>query len=345
MTSPHPRVCALIPAHNEEQRIEPALQSLFAQTRPPDRIVVIADNCTDATATMVRARFGASVEVRELFDNRARKAGALNAAMKTVDDTEFVVTLDADTVLDRDFIAEALDEMRRDASIGGVGGRCMPQPMQPGRKRLARLLWRAQCHEYAREDSTRIERRGAVDVMPGAAMMIRCTALVDAGLWTVDSVVEDYHLSIQMRRRGWRTRVGFGCFCLTEVPDTPRALWRQRRRWYGGVINELRRFGAHDACRMARNQYQLNNFGLLGSFVGLALLFAWPLGLAPFPLGTTIVPVFTIATVDRIVRLRYLPHRTLRDVAWVLSPLADLFILFRQAVWLTSIVAPPKSRW
>jgi cellulose synthase/poly-beta-1,6-N-acetylglucosamine synthase-like glycosyltransferase len=48
------RLTALVPAHNEALTIAAALNSLHGQTRPPDNIVVVADNCTDRTAEIVR---------------------------------------------------------------------------------------------------------------------------------------------------------------------------------------------------------------------------------------------------------------------------------------------------
>ena len=55
-----------------------ALASLDRQTRPPDRVLVIADNCTDATATVAREH---GVEVFETTGNTQHKAGALNQAL------------------------------------------------------------------------------------------------------------------------------------------------------------------------------------------------------------------------------------------------------------------------
>jgi Glycosyl transferase family 2 len=43
------RVIVLIPAHNEAPVIAATIASLRRQTRPPDRIIVVADNCSDAT--------------------------------------------------------------------------------------------------------------------------------------------------------------------------------------------------------------------------------------------------------------------------------------------------------
>jgi hypothetical protein len=72
------RVTALIPAHNEADRIGAALASLHAQTEPPARIIVVADNCTDATADLARA---GGAEVFETTGNRHKKAGARNEVL------------------------------------------------------------------------------------------------------------------------------------------------------------------------------------------------------------------------------------------------------------------------
>ena len=69
------RCTVLIPAHDEEAVLALTLESLAEQTRPPDRVVVIADNCTDATVEVARAH---GVEVFETVGNTEKKAGALN---------------------------------------------------------------------------------------------------------------------------------------------------------------------------------------------------------------------------------------------------------------------------
>ena len=54
--APHP-VVVLVPAHNEAGQIAETITSLLTQTRPPDRVVVIADNCADDTADIATARW------------------------------------------------------------------------------------------------------------------------------------------------------------------------------------------------------------------------------------------------------------------------------------------------
>ena len=73
------KVLVLIPAHNEEATIGKTLHALLTQTRVPDRIVVIADNCTDETEKIARRYRG--VTVMRTVGNTDRKVGALNQAL------------------------------------------------------------------------------------------------------------------------------------------------------------------------------------------------------------------------------------------------------------------------
>ena len=49
------RITVLVPAHNERLVIALALRSLQEQTRPPDRVIVVADNCTTTPSEIARS--------------------------------------------------------------------------------------------------------------------------------------------------------------------------------------------------------------------------------------------------------------------------------------------------
>ena len=72
-------IVALLPAHNEAESIAATLRALKAQTRVSDLVIVICDNCTDATAQIARAD-GATVW--NTSGNTRKKAGALNYALR-----------------------------------------------------------------------------------------------------------------------------------------------------------------------------------------------------------------------------------------------------------------------
>src|SRR5580700_7460797 len=93
---PRPSCAVLVPAHDEEAGLSATLGSVWPQLEPGDRLLVIADNCTDRTATVAAA---ASAEVLERHDpNRRGKGYALAAGVDALraGPADVVVVVDAD---------------------------------------------------------------------------------------------------------------------------------------------------------------------------------------------------------------------------------------------------------
>src|SRR6478752_3861275 len=49
------RLAVVVPAHNESTSVLPTLQDVKAQLLPADRLLVVADNCTDDTSVIAAA--------------------------------------------------------------------------------------------------------------------------------------------------------------------------------------------------------------------------------------------------------------------------------------------------
>jgi cellulose synthase/poly-beta-1,6-N-acetylglucosamine synthase-like glycosyltransferase len=91
-----PRLAVLIPAHNESSGVRVALDSVLPQLRPGDRVLLVADNCSDQTAQVAR---DAGAEVIERFDSSRRGKGyALDYGVRHLqhDPPAIVIVLDAD---------------------------------------------------------------------------------------------------------------------------------------------------------------------------------------------------------------------------------------------------------
>jgi glycosyltransferase involved in cell wall biosynthesis len=73
-----PTVSVVIPAYNAEAYLREALDSVFAQTRPPDEVVVVDDGSTDRTSE-VAASYGD--RVRLLRQPNRGEAAARNAGV------------------------------------------------------------------------------------------------------------------------------------------------------------------------------------------------------------------------------------------------------------------------
>ena len=92
----HPRVAVLVPAHDEALIISRTLRTIVPQMARGDRLVVVADNCTDDTAALA-ATEGAEVLVRGDLLRRG-KGYALDFGIRHLasDAPEIVLIIDAD---------------------------------------------------------------------------------------------------------------------------------------------------------------------------------------------------------------------------------------------------------
>ena len=68
---PRPSCAVLVPAHDEEAGLPATLAALWPQLEAGDRLLVVADNCTDRTAAVARAA-GAEVLERRDPDRRGK---------------------------------------------------------------------------------------------------------------------------------------------------------------------------------------------------------------------------------------------------------------------------------
>ncbi|MEM7206307.1 MAG: glycosyltransferase [Pseudomonadota bacterium] len=87
-------VSVVIPSYNRGALLARALDSVFAQTLPPDEVIVIDDGSTDGTSDMVAKRFGGVKLIRQknLGVSAARNAGITAAT------GEWIALLDSDDV-------------------------------------------------------------------------------------------------------------------------------------------------------------------------------------------------------------------------------------------------------
>ena len=92
----HPAVAVLVPAHNEALAIASTLQTLLPQLRSEDRLLVIADNCSDDTAAVAAA---AGAQVIERHDPQQRGKGfALDFGVRQLSQRppQVLIIVDAD---------------------------------------------------------------------------------------------------------------------------------------------------------------------------------------------------------------------------------------------------------
>ena len=243
-------ITALIPAHNEEKLIAATINSLMEQDRKPERIIVVADNCTDGTVAVAQ-KLG--VEVFETVGNIDKKAGALNQVMGTLlaslGENDTVMIMDADTVLRQGFLKSAVKHFTEDRGLSAIGGLFYGED-RPG------LIAQIQKNEYTRYSREINRRKGRVFVLTGTASIFRARALrtvaeergnllpgIKGQVYDTHALTEDNELTLALKTLGALMTSPSDCMVETELMPNLSSLWRQRLRWERGAMENIATYG------------------------------------------------------------------------------------------------------
>jgi cellulose synthase/poly-beta-1,6-N-acetylglucosamine synthase-like glycosyltransferase len=343
-------IVALIPAHNEQDTIVKAIWSLGQQTRKPDRIVVIADNCTDNTVQLANGLNDA--EVFETVNNTAKKAGALNQWFNIphgLKDSDMVLVMDADSELDPTFIATAVRHIkagRWDAVGGTFGG-------GPGGGYVG---W-CQRNEYARYARDVRRRNGRVLVMTGTATVFRASALARVSLargtwlpgtcgdvYDEEVLTEDNELTFAFKELGMRFVSPTGATLTTETMQTWGDLGKQRLRWKRGAFENLKQYGFPKWARPYWGRQVLTALGVVVTF-----LYLGSIAITPF-IGGHFSPRWMLLSgvfaVERFVTVRKRGFWTALAAATLVAELPyDVFLQAVHARAVAGALVGSKRAW
>jgi cellulose synthase/poly-beta-1,6-N-acetylglucosamine synthase-like glycosyltransferase len=346
-------VTVLIPAHNEEASLPATLSSLRSQSHTPERIVVVADNCTDSTVAIARR---AGVDVIESIGNTRKKAGALNQALDRLlpdlGDNDVVMVMDADTILDDGFLEAAVGRFVSDRGLMAVGGLFYGEDG-------AGMLGQFQRNEYLRYGREVGRRRGRVFVLTGTASLFRPVALrtvaasrgtsipgTPGDVYDTAALTEDNELTIALKSLGALMLSPGQCTVVTEVMPTWRTLWAQRLRWQRGALENLGAYGVTPQTFRYWAQQLGIGYGVLALFcyfllMGLTVLsldrwvwFPFWLGIGAVFVVERVVTVWRGGWAARLLALALFPelyYSAVLNLAFV-KGIVDI-CLGRQANW------------
>jgi cellulose synthase/poly-beta-1,6-N-acetylglucosamine synthase-like glycosyltransferase len=345
-----PRIALVIPARDEEVGIAAAMRSVEAQTLPPDRRIVISDNSTDRTVELASARPG--WEVWESVGNTGRKGGALNQAWSRLGgwlrEGDFLVTMDADTLLEPGFVEHAYakhaDARMRGRPLGGVCANFAGLPLETA-------LGTLQTMEYARAEQVTRSRHGLVPVLAGAATMFSVTALRsverDRGHLYEPVLTEDYELTLALRVNGYPTMAPRACRALTELMPTMRTLWAQRLRWYRGAFESLRRHGFKRGIRSDFGWLAFSLWAAAARWLFLSALAVTVLSVGQMAFAPWLLGLFAFAAIIRVIQVRELGWRFMTLAGLMVEELYYAFFLeavLWRALYL-ALKAKPGAAW
>lgn len=233
---PRPSVAVLIPAHNEGPTIRQTLGSALREIRPGDRILVIADNCSDDTTEVATS---AGVWVIERNDPEKRGKGfALDFGLAhlSVSPPSIVIVLDADC----EMVPGTLDRLACEAAKHKCPVQAVYRLLPPSSPSAWDYVSTLACIMKNVARPAGLARMGLPCLLGGTGMAVPWEQLRTVSLAS-GNIVEDMQLGLDLAIRGYMPR-HCSTACVTSLlPQSAGAAVNQRTRWEHGHLDTILR--------------------------------------------------------------------------------------------------------
>jgi cellulose synthase/poly-beta-1,6-N-acetylglucosamine synthase-like glycosyltransferase len=242
------RLAVIVPAHNESAGISSTLAALCPQLREGDRLIVVADNCTDDTAAIARS-FGALVLERQHETERG-KGYALDHGVRflEVDPPEIVLFLDADSIIEDGALAVLAETCHR--SRRPVQAKYLMEP-PPG----ARIDAPVACFGLLVKNHVRLlglRKLGFPCHITGSGFGCAWPVIRDIELAN-GHLAEDKKLGLDLTAAGHPPYYCEDAAVWSDMPSSAKGTRTQRDRWSRGHVS-LARIAPHYLMEALRSR-------------------------------------------------------------------------------------------
>ena len=256
----YPTISIIIPAYNEEKVIAHTIEGLLETKYPKKEIIFVDDGSSDKTLSIAMQY---KDKIKILHKENGGKASALNYGLVYATG-EIIVIVDADTIIGRHSLKEIVKGFEINEHVSAVAGNI---------KVRNRVNWITKCQALEYITGIQIIRRafdvfGSITIVPGALGAFKKSLLSEAGAYGKETIVEDFDQTIKLLKAGLITQGSSKATAYTEAPSTLRDFVAQRKRWYRGNIQVLKRHS--DALTNPRFGY-LQRLSLPYLFLGIII--------------------------------------------------------------------------
>jgi len=338
----------MIPAHDEELGIAATLAEVQSQLAPDDRILLVADNCSDGTAEIALA---AGAEVIERVDSEQRGKGyalAYGIDHLASNPPDVLIVIDADCHL----IPGTIDALVRNAVETGrpVQADYVLQPTERSPISMISALAFLVRNRVRPRGLRRLKQPCHLDGTGMAFPWRVARSAPDLG----GSIVEDLTMGIELALKGHEPVFCIDAGVRSRLPGTESAAMQQRRRWEHGQLATLVQYGPRLICQgISRRRLGLIAMGAdlmvppLAMLTGLLVLVLSAAGVvvvvggSPVPLWIALVALGLIGLGVGVGWARY--GRTEVPLRYLL--LVPLYIVWKAPLYLSFLVGRGEKRW
>ncbi len=233
----------IIPAYNEGRHIYETVKSVLASNYKNINVVVIDDGSSDDTRYWMKLaeKHFSGMITAVYFDRNRGKKHALAAGIRA-SNADVIITIDSDSVVDKDAIANILKPFA-DPQVGAVAGNINVQNLDQGLiPKLMDIIF-VFSYELLRSAQSQF---GSVMCTPGALSAYRRSAvepvldqwLEQKFLGNYTSIGEDRALTCLLIRGKWDVVYQESAKAYTNMPVKYKDLCRMLLRWVRGDIRE-----------------------------------------------------------------------------------------------------------
>ncbi|KAF6825218.1 hypothetical protein CPLU01_10424 [Colletotrichum plurivorum] len=243
-----PTISVIIPAYNESEFVKNSICSVVSSDYPKEKIhiIVVDDGSSDDTwshiqqATQQALQSEPPVQCTAIQHevNSGKRQAMVTAFAEATNDV--IVTLDSDTILEKQALRNLISPLVLDSDIGGVTGHLSVYNVQSdGWDSLIPRTLDCLFEQNGNIPRAAQSKHGFVNILPGAISAFRRHAAQPHAQGLVEARFlgkplrhgEDVQLTMSLLRDGWRLRYQSNAVVYTVAPETFRRAFLMYVRW------------------------------------------------------------------------------------------------------------------
>lgn len=258
-------VTIIVPAYNEEKRIDRTIKSLIKLNYPKEllEIIIVDDGSKDNTLQIAREYEKKYSYIQVIHQKNSGKGVALNNAIRHAKG-DFVGALDADSFVDSMALQHIMAGFTNEKIVAVTPSMMINKPES--------ILGVLQQVEFVIGIFLRkiFSFVGSIHVTPGPFSIFRKSFFEKHGGYDEHNITEDIEIALRIQNKGYFIENSIDGYVYTREISEFQPLLRQRLRWYLGFFRNIKRYKE----LFSRKNGNLGLIILPASFisVGLAIL-------------------------------------------------------------------------